>query len=101
MTEAEWLSCTDPTPMLEFLRGKASDRKLRLFGVACCRRVPSLFPDEQSYNALDLVERFSDGRPDGEEFWSLLNGMEPEIGGERADKGADKGGPIKGRASGR
>jgi hypothetical protein len=26
MTEAEWLACTDPTPMLEFLEGRASDR---------------------------------------------------------------------------
>jgi hypothetical protein len=26
MTEQEWLNATDPKPMLEFLRGKASER---------------------------------------------------------------------------
>ena len=37
MIEAGWLEATDPVPMLECLRGKASVRKLRLFGLACCR----------------------------------------------------------------
>jgi hypothetical protein len=47
MTEQEWLASTDPTPMLEFLRGKASDRKFRLFGVACSRRKWSSLSERQ------------------------------------------------------
>jgi hypothetical protein len=40
MTESEWANCTRPDPMLTFLHGKVGDRKLRLFAVACCRRLP-------------------------------------------------------------
>jgi hypothetical protein len=29
MTDAEWLACTDPVPMLEFLRGKARNEATR------------------------------------------------------------------------
>jgi hypothetical protein len=28
VTEREWLNCTDPRPMLKFLKGRASYRKL-------------------------------------------------------------------------
>jgi hypothetical protein len=39
VTEQEWLTCTDPTPMVGFVISTASDRKLRLFTCACCRRI--------------------------------------------------------------
>jgi hypothetical protein len=64
MTEAEWLAATDPTPMLEFLRGKASDRKLRLFAVACCRRIWGLCPEATSRTSIEVAELFADGMAD-------------------------------------
>jgi hypothetical protein len=60
VTEAEWLSCTDPETMLQFVRGNASDRKLRLFACACCRRVGYLL-DGWSQNLVDVVEQYVDG----------------------------------------
>src|SRR5438093_6093147 len=61
VTEAEWLGCTDPDSMLEFLRGRASERKLRLFACACCRRIWHLMPEERSRRAVETGERYADG----------------------------------------
>jgi hypothetical protein len=37
MTEVEWMECTDPEPMLNFLHDRTSCRKLLLFACACSR----------------------------------------------------------------
>jgi len=60
MTEQEWLACTDPTPVLDFLKFKASDRKLRLFGVACCYRIWHLLTNDNSRKAVEIAESFAD-----------------------------------------
>lgn len=61
MTQAEWLISTDPRSMLSFLRDKASDRKRRLFSVACCRRIWHLFRDQCACKAVEVAERYADG----------------------------------------
>jgi hypothetical protein len=60
MTEAEWLKAVDPTPMLEFLRNRASQRKLRLFGCACCRRNWNMLP-RKIRQSLVTAERYAEG----------------------------------------
>ena len=43
--------------MLEFLRGRASARKLRLLSVACWR----LLDGEHGRDAIEVAERYADG----------------------------------------
>jgi hypothetical protein len=62
VTEAEWLACEDPVRMIRFLRSKASERKRRLFAVACCRRLWDLFVHESSRAAVETAERLADGK---------------------------------------
>lgn len=62
MTNAEWAGCTDPHAMLDALPPDTSQRKLRLFAVACCRRAWTLLRDERSRQAVDVAQRQADGR---------------------------------------
>src|SRR5262245_20113310 len=64
MTEAEWLDCDNPEPMLAFLRGsgRASSRKLRLATCACVRHgVWPLLTDERYRKAVEAREAHEDG----------------------------------------
>jgi hypothetical protein len=62
MTETEWLHASEPHAMLEFVQrtGSESARKLRLFAVACSRRVWSRI-DALGQAAVEIAERFADG----------------------------------------
>src|SRR5688500_8688587 len=68
MTEAEWLACTEPRLMLEFLRGKANERKARLLRVAAARSVWPELTDERYRAAVEVAERYADGQADHEEL---------------------------------
>lgn len=72
MTEEQWNSCTDPDAMLRFLLGRASERKLRLFAVACCRRAGQLMTEPSHRKAVDAAELLADGLLTEAEFEELL-----------------------------
>jgi hypothetical protein len=47
--------------MLDFLRTRASARKLRLFACACSRRIGHLLPDERARRPVEVAELYADG----------------------------------------
>jgi hypothetical protein len=72
MTEAEWNTSTDADEMLAFVADRdappgaivppilLSERKLRLFLIACCRRQREWFTDPRCQQALEVAGRFAD-----------------------------------------
>ena len=60
MTEADWLTSASPSSLLKFLRLRATDRKLRLFGCACCRLFWDNLPGEWAWQAIEAAEQYAD-----------------------------------------
>jgi hypothetical protein len=58
-SERDWLSSTDPQEMLLGLPIAVPDRKLRLFGLACCQRIKGRLTHHLSRQALILAERYA------------------------------------------
>jgi hypothetical protein len=75
MTEAEWLAAKNPGPMVDHLRDRVSDRKMRLFACVCCRQVWPLLGDERSRTAVEVAEQFADR---GTKSWARLAVAEAE-----------------------
>lgn len=79
MCEEEWLECRNPDALFDFLCGKmrrgwprrsilppfaVSERKLRLYTCACCRRISGILDDERSQQAIVAAERYADWTAD-------------------------------------
>jgi hypothetical protein len=64
VTESEWLTSTRLKSLTDYLlREKVvSQRKLRLYAVACCRCVEHLLEPVELRKALDAAERFAEGK---------------------------------------
>jgi hypothetical protein len=63
MTHPSWLSGDDPRRLMReaWHRFHAEERKLRLFAVACCRRIAHLIPDGLCKAALETSARYAEG----------------------------------------
>lgn len=61
MTEKEWLACRTSRTMLDFLRDRLSERKLRLIGCGCCRDRWGQFKLAECRAAVEVAERLADG----------------------------------------
>ncbi len=89
MTETEWISSDAPLAMLEFVRGTATTRKLRLFVIECCRRCWHLLADKPYRHAVEVAEQFAEGFATADDlaqahaiaYRVAVNGDEGEIAG--------------------
>ena len=109
MTEAEWLACDDPVPMMQCLLGepvveevsfpdmgvtevqtfphcRGSDRRRRLFLCACCRAVdPDLTSSPVLRAAVEATERYFDGAATTGEVTAASGRLSAEASASRAD----------------
>lgn len=68
MTEEQWIETNTALAMIDYIESRSSDRKLRLFACAACRRIWHTMPYDSSHQAVEVSERFADGQAREEEL---------------------------------
>lgn len=81
MNESTWTTCRDPAAMLQWLQdsGKMSERKARLFAVACCRHIWDDIASADARWAVEVAERQADGLATQAEVDEARRRVEPHI----------------------
>jgi hypothetical protein len=73
MTEEEWFAESDTRRLLRRVSGKVSPRKLRLFMVGWCRFNRERITVPVVFEAMDLAERFAEGRASKKQVETLFD----------------------------
>jgi hypothetical protein len=88
MTEQEWLASSVPDDLLMHLTPATSDRKLRLFACACCRRIWDLLPQGAGRQAVEMSESFADGDVRAEDLYRSWLAAKTLVADDEARVGA-------------
>ncbi len=78
MTDEADSLANDPQQLLTRLRGHVSERKHRLFNVACCRRLWPLYRKPEVRFAILVGEAYADGHADKEQLRAALRTIHQE-----------------------
>lgn len=88
MKEADWLASSNARHLLQGVRSRLGDRKLRLLACACCRRVWHLLVSECSRRAVAVAERYADGLVSPQRLNDIYQGARAGISEKRGPAGA-------------
>src|SRR5262249_39897854 len=77
MTEADWLSGSDPVPLLQSVAGRLTDRQRLLFLAGCCRRIWELLTDHRFRRIVEVAEAVADGRATEQELTDASDALPP------------------------
>jgi hypothetical protein len=78
----QWPTTTNIREMVHQVEGHPlhlSERKLRLFAVACCRRVFGLLPNAATRNLVETCELHADGLATAEEMYEAMDRACPSV----------------------
>ena len=67
-TEGDWQNAVYPGIMLDYMYEQTSDRKQDLLAVACFRHIWHLLKTEQGRHAVELLERYAEGKVTSEQL---------------------------------
>jgi hypothetical protein len=73
MTEVDWLAATDPFELLDSVEEETTQRKIRLFADACCRRISRFLAAERSRNVIDVSDLYADDLASEEQLTTTLS----------------------------